>query len=76
MTARVSPWIQQAQASGQGLRNMRQRAQLMGGQFEIDSAPGRGTTVFVAVPTGESVSGAEEDVGGVAGADGGTLEMG
>lgn len=56
---------QQEQSSGQGLRNMRQRAQLMGGRLKIDSAPGRGTTVFVAVPTGESVSGAEEDVGRV-----------
>lgn len=42
---------EQAQASGQGLRNMRQRARLMDGRIDIDSAPGRGTTVSVAVPT-------------------------
>lgn len=41
------------QATGQGLRNMRQRAQLMGGRVDIDSAPGRGTTVSVAVPLTE-----------------------
>lgn len=38
------------QATGQGLRNMRQRAQLMGGRVQIDSAPGRGATVTVTVP--------------------------
>jgi signal transduction histidine kinase len=33
-----------------GLVNMRERAELIGGNLEIDSKPGRGTTVTVAVP--------------------------
>jgi len=36
--------------SGNGLRNMRQRAQLIGGELQVTSAPGRGTRVWVAVP--------------------------
>lgn len=41
---------EEARATGQGLRNIRQRAQLMGAHVDIDSEPGRGTTVSVAVP--------------------------
>jgi signal transduction histidine kinase len=33
-----------------GLVNMRERAELIGGHLEIDSKPGRGTTVTLAVP--------------------------
>jgi signal transduction histidine kinase/ligand-binding sensor domain-containing protein len=35
---------------GLGLINMRERARQLGGTFEVDSRPGRGTTVRVAVP--------------------------
>jgi signal transduction histidine kinase/ligand-binding sensor domain-containing protein len=35
---------------GLGLVNMRERARHLGGTFELDSRPGRGTTVRVAVP--------------------------
>ncbi|HEV3470988.1 MAG TPA: CheR family methyltransferase [Pyrinomonadaceae bacterium] len=35
---------------GMGLVNMRERASLAGGQLEIESAPGEGTTVFARVP--------------------------
>jgi signal transduction histidine kinase len=35
-----------------GLIGMRERALLLGGGLEIDSAPGRGTTIFVRVPAG------------------------
>jgi signal transduction histidine kinase len=37
-------------ASGMGLRNMRERAAECGGEFEIDSMPGGGTTVRFWVP--------------------------
>jgi signal transduction histidine kinase len=37
-------------ASGMGIRNMRERATEYGGEFEIDSMPGRGTTVRFWVP--------------------------
>ena len=35
---------------GDGLRNLEQRAEAVGGRAEIDSAPGRGTTVRVEFP--------------------------
>jgi signal transduction histidine kinase len=35
---------------GLGLISMRERATLVGGEIEIDSAPGRGTSIFVKVP--------------------------
>jgi signal transduction histidine kinase len=38
--------------SGRGLRNMRQRAAELGGTLDITSAPGQGTRVAVAIPTG------------------------
>jgi signal transduction histidine kinase len=33
-----------------GLLNMRERAQLVGGQTEIRSAPGKGTAIIITVP--------------------------
>lgn len=44
-----------AAASGFGLTGMRNRAAGLGGQCTIDSAPGRGTTVSVEIPTAETV---------------------
>jgi signal transduction histidine kinase len=38
------------EGGGLGLVNMRERARQLGGTFELDSRPGRGTTVRVAVP--------------------------
>jgi PAS domain S-box-containing protein len=35
---------------GLGLRSMRERVELLGGHFEIESGSGRGTTVFVRLP--------------------------
>ena len=40
----------QVDSGGLGLVNMRERARQLGGTFELDSRPGRGTTVRVAVP--------------------------
>ncbi|MBI4790716.1 MAG: sensor histidine kinase [Chloroflexi bacterium] len=37
----------------QGLRNMQARARIIGAQLVVDSAPGRGTTVRLIVPTTE-----------------------
>jgi signal transduction histidine kinase len=39
--------------AGQGLRNMRERARRLHGDLAIESAPGRGTRITVAVPTEE-----------------------
>ena len=36
---------------GNGLRNMRLRATRLDGEFEVDSVPGRGTTVRLSIPT-------------------------
>ena len=33
-----------------GLVGMRERTALIGGEFEIESAPGKGTTIYVRVP--------------------------
>jgi signal transduction histidine kinase len=33
-----------------GLVSMRERAESLGGQFRIDSAPGRGTTAIATLP--------------------------
>ncbi len=38
------------QGAGFGLRGMRERVELLGGAFAIDSQPGQGTTVSVRVP--------------------------
>jgi len=35
-----------------GLLGMRERAELLGGNLTIESAPGRGTSVFVQIPLG------------------------
>jgi signal transduction histidine kinase len=35
---------------GQGLRNLRERAEGLGGRAEIHSAPGEGTRVRVTIP--------------------------
>jgi signal transduction histidine kinase len=39
-----------AKTEGFGLLGMRERAQLLGGEFELDSKPGRGTTIKVCLP--------------------------
>jgi signal transduction histidine kinase len=36
--------------TGQGLRNLRERAESLGGRAEIDSTPGQGTRVRVTIP--------------------------
>lgn len=41
-----------ANGEHQGIRNMQERARLIGGKLEIDAAAGRGTTVRLIVPCG------------------------
>lgn len=41
-------------SGGMGLRNMRDRARLLGGELTIESQPGQGTTVILDVPWEES----------------------
>jgi PAS domain S-box-containing protein len=36
---------------GMGLRNLRKRAQIHGGQLLVDSTPGRGTKITISIPT-------------------------
>jgi signal transduction histidine kinase len=46
--------IKHAQAdSGWGMNSMRERAELIGGTFQVDSAPGKGTVVSVEIPLEE-----------------------
>ena len=44
-------------AAGFGLVSMRERATLVGGELEIDSTPGAGTSIFVRVPLPADVAG-------------------
>ena len=41
------------QSTGFGLRNMRERAEMLGGTFSIESEPGMGTKVKASIPIGE-----------------------
>jgi signal transduction histidine kinase len=41
-----------ADGEGNGLESMRRRAVALGGTFEVDAAPGRGTRVTLSVPLG------------------------
>lgn len=42
--------------SSSGLRGMRERVEILGGNFRIDSKPGSGTTVIALIPTANSGS--------------------
>ena len=44
------PELKMPEGRGLGLVGMRERASLLGGSVEIESAPGRGTTIFARVP--------------------------
>ena len=43
------------EVKGMGLTGMKERASLIGGTFEIESTRGKGTTVYVTVPTNNQV---------------------
>ena len=45
---------------GMGVTNMRERAALLGGEFEVESAPGAGVTIYVRVPAGGPEAGGAE----------------
>jgi two-component system sensor histidine kinase UhpB len=54
------------ESKGLGLSGMRERALLVGGTLEIDSRPGKGTSVVLEVPAGpplEPVTEAQQPVG-------------
>jgi signal transduction histidine kinase len=36
--------------SGNGMKNMKRRANEIGGQLKVESAPGRGTTITLTAP--------------------------
>ena len=42
---------------GWGLEGMRERVEAVGGQFKVESAPGRGTLISVVVPVKQNVTG-------------------
>jgi signal transduction histidine kinase len=42
--------VAKASSDGNGLHNMRRRLEEIGGKFEINSQPGKGTTVSLFVP--------------------------
>jgi two-component system sensor histidine kinase UhpB len=48
---------------GLGIRGMQERVEGLGGQYRIDSEPGRGTCVHIAIPLGETEKTNEVDAG-------------
>jgi two-component system NarL family sensor kinase len=44
------PLTEQNMSKGNGLSNMKERAQLLNGQFTLDSIPGEGTRIVVSLP--------------------------
>ncbi len=57
----------QREGKGIGLRTMRERAELLGGTFEVNSHPGAGTCIAVQVPCSCSKEASETFSGGEAG---------
>ena len=43
-----------------GLRSMAERASLVAGRLEVESLPGRGTTIYLAIPVGRESAGSPE----------------
>jgi signal transduction histidine kinase len=37
-------------SSGLGLKLIRERVEILGGKFEVDSSPGKGSTIYFQVP--------------------------
>lgn len=49
--------VQESSKGGLGLRSMRERVELLGGHFEIESSPRQGTSVFARLPLGQAEGG-------------------
>lgn len=49
----VSGSVEESQASGFGMKTMRERAVALGGSLRVISAPGKGTTVELTIPNSE-----------------------
>ena len=47
------PFHSRAPGHGLGLIGMRERTELLGGQFQVRTAPAKGTTIAVSIPLGE-----------------------
>jgi signal transduction histidine kinase len=45
--------VEESQAGGFGMKTMRERAETLEGALRVISAPGKGTTIEVTVPTRE-----------------------
>jgi two-component system, NarL family, sensor histidine kinase UhpB len=48
---------------GLGLTSMKERADLLGGRLEIETTPGRGTSIFVNVPVTKPLPGSQRNGG-------------
>jgi signal transduction histidine kinase len=47
----AAPPVPQKGIRGQGLKGMHERAELLGGTFEIESTPGKGTKIYTRIPS-------------------------
>jgi two-component system CheB/CheR fusion protein len=50
------PSTSAGQNGGMGLLSMRERARVMGGEINVETSPGNGTTIFVRVPLGAQMA--------------------
>jgi signal transduction histidine kinase len=53
-----------SRSHGFGLRSMKQRAEALGGQMTIDTAPGRGTTLTANIPVPQHGAHGQEEAHG------------
>jgi signal transduction histidine kinase len=52
------PASREVMERGLGIAGMRERAELVGASLQVESSPGKGTTIFVRCPVGEGIAGA------------------
>jgi signal transduction histidine kinase len=48
-----------------GLLGMRERLEMIGGKFVVESAPGKGTTILAQIPLGRARAGGRKSADGV-----------
>ena len=58
----TAPFHAGTERSGIGLRGISERVRILGGEFTIDSAPGRGTVLRASIPTGASETTAGDNI--------------
>ena len=50
------PAVQAGSKTGMGLKNITERARMLGGQLKLDSAPGRGMRLEIVIPATDTIA--------------------